>query len=102
MTAITRRDALRGVGAVAAVAGLPTAVAAQPDPLLAGVQDLVNEIRQGLNGSVIMASYWALQSAADRLEALPGVRALPNEHWPMTRATLKKYGHHRALREAPS
>ncbi len=102
---ITRRDALRGAAAVAATGAVPIAAMAssnQTNPLLEGVQALVDEIRQGLNGSVIMASYWALQSAADRLEALPGVRALPNEHWPMTGATLKKYGHHRALRGLPS
>ena len=50
---ITRRDALRGATAAVAVAGLPTAVAAQPDPLLAGVQALVNEIRQGLDAPSI-------------------------------------------------
>ncbi len=78
---LTRRDALMGASAAVAVAGVPTAVAAQPDPLSAGVQALVNEIRQDLGPDVIMGVLWALQEAADRLEALPGIQALANELW---------------------
>ena len=34
----------------------------------------------------------AYLEAADRLEALPGVQAMPSEHWPMRGKTLEKYG----------
>ncbi len=99
---ISRRSALRGAAAAVAVAGVPTSVTAQPDPLRAGVQALVQEIRQGLSGQVIMATYWALQEAADRLEALPGIQAVRCEHWPQEGRTLERYGKMRALRGAPS
>ncbi len=78
---ISRRSALRGAAAAVAVAGVPTSVTAQPDPLRAGVQALVNEIRQDLSGEVTMGELWALQEAADRLEALPGIRPISNESW---------------------
>ena len=87
----TRRNVLKGGGkAIAAVAVLPilstiNPVHAQedvrPDPLREGVQALVNEIRQGLNGNLTTASFSALQQVADRLEALPGIQPLSNEHW---------------------
>ncbi len=78
---ISRRDALMGVTAAVAVAGVPTAVAAQPDPLRAGVQALVNEIRKDLSGEVLCCELWVLQEAADRLEALPGIQTVNNESW---------------------
>ncbi len=83
---ITRRDAMKRGGkavvvAAAAVAAGVSVKAAQPDPLCEGVQALVNEIRQGLKGSVTVASFSALQEAADRLEALPGIQPIPNEIW---------------------
>ena len=78
---ISRRNALLGVSAVVAVAGVPTAVAAHPDPLLAGVQALVNEIRQEMPGNAMAGVHWALHEAADRLEALPGIIPVPNESW---------------------
>ncbi len=98
---ISRRDALLGASAAVAVAGVPTAVAAQPDPLLAGVQALVNDIRQGLDPSTIMAVLWALQEAADRLEALPGIQAVANEWWtPENRDLARRHGMVRVLRLA--
>ncbi len=98
---ITRRDALLGATAAVAVAGVPTAVAAQPDPLLAGVQALVNEIRQDLTPNITSAAHWALQQAADRLEALPGVEALPNEHWEIWRQDFgRRFGPTHVLRPA--
>ncbi len=98
---ISRRDALMGASAAVAVAGVPTAVAAQPDPLLAGVQALVNDIRQGLDPSTIMAVLWALQEAADRLEALPGIQAVANELWtPENRDLTRRHGMVRVLRLA--
>ena len=78
---ISRRGALIGASAAAlAVVGVP-ASAAQPDPLLEGVQSLVNEIRQELPGNAMAAVHWALHEAADRLEALPGITPVPNESW---------------------
>ncbi len=101
MTGITRRDALLGASAAVAVAGVPTALAAQPDPLLAGVQALVNEIRQDLGGELIVATHWALHQAADRLEVLPGVQAVPNEYWVDWRKALgERSGPPRVLRLA--
>ena len=82
---ISRRDALLGATAAVAVAGVPTAMAAQPDQLLAGVQALVNEIRQELSGEVLCCESWVLQEAADRLEALPGIRPINNESWDLWR-----------------
>ena len=89
MSKFSRRTALaRGGQAVAAAAMAMTAgivptpaPAAQPDPLCEGVQALVNEIRQELSGRITMASFWALQEVADRLEALPGIRPVANEGW---------------------
>ena len=96
---ISRRDALMGATAAVAVAGMPTAVAAQPDPLLAGVQALVNEIRQDLSPEVITVAHWALQQAADRLEALPGIQALPNEYWEIWRQDFgRRFGPTHVLR----
>ena len=86
MSRITRRETLAGGGkavaavAVAMTAGVP-AKAARPDPLREGVQALVNEIRQGLSGSITLDSFLRLQEAADRLEALPGIQPVANEHW---------------------
>ena len=103
----TRRNLLKGGGkaiaatAVAMTAGV-SAKAAQPDPLCEGVQALVNEIRQGLNGNTTTASFSALQEAADRLEALPGIRPIPNEiwerYWRPSRARLPYSHGARALR----
>jgi hypothetical protein len=62
-------------------AGVKAALAGEPDPLLAGVQALVNEIRQELSGEVTCGEFWALQEAADRLEALPGIRPINNVSW---------------------
>ncbi len=96
---ISRRDTLMGATAAVAVAGVPMAVGAQPDPLLAGVQALVNEIRQDLGPGVMMAVYWALQEKADRLEALPGIQALANELWtPENRDNARRCGMVQVLR----
>ncbi len=78
---ISRRGALLGASAAVAVVAVPTAVAAQPDPLREGIQALVDEIRHHLPPETIMGTIWALQQAADRLEALPGIQALANELW---------------------
>ena len=103
MTAITRRDALSGAGAAVAVASVPTAVAAQPDPLLAGVQALVNEIRRDLDPKVIVAVHWALQQAADRLEALPGIEAAACGFWTAEHQDCaRRHGLAQILREAGS
>ena len=99
---ISRRDALRGATAAAVVTGAamaPLAIkaagvkaalagdpvlpakAVRPDPLLAGVQALVNEIRRGLSEEVTAGEFWSLQEVAGRLEALPGIQPLRNESW---------------------
>ncbi len=83
---ITRRDAMKRGGkavvvAAAAVAAGVSVKAAQPDPLREGVQALVNEIRQDLDGKIMTSSFWALMEVADRLEALPGIQPIPNENW---------------------
>ena len=94
---ISRRDALMGATAAVAVAGVPTAVAAHPDPLRAGVQALVNEIRQDLGPDVTMGVYWALQEAAD----LPGIQALANELWtPENRDLARRHEMVHVLRSA--
>ena len=96
---ITRRNALMGAGA-AVVAGVPVK-AAQPDPLRMGVQALVNEIRQSLGGHLTVATHWALHQAADRLEALPGIQAVPNEYWDIWRQDFdRRFGPKRVLRLA--
>ena len=98
---ISRRNALMGASAAIAVAGVPTAVASQPDPLREGVQALVNEIRQDLSGQITVASTWALHQAADRLEALPGIEAVPNEYWATWRQDFdRRFGPTRVLRLA--
>ena len=86
MSKLSRRETLaRGGQAVAAAAVAMTAgvsaKAAQPDPLREGVQALVNEIRQDLDGKIMTSSFWALMEVADRLEALPGIQPIPNEDW---------------------
>ena len=83
---ISRRDAMRRAGTAVVVAAAAVTVgvsakAARPDPLCEGVQALVNEIRQGLGGNLTTASFSALQEVADRLEALPDIQPIPNEHW---------------------
>ncbi len=109
---ITRRDALRGAAAIVATGAMPLAAMARgADPLLEGVQALVNEIRQGLDRNVptawngkyrcIADADWALQSAADRLEALPGIEPVINEDWtPRHRVRSTRYGMMRVLRPA--
>ncbi len=62
---ITRRDALMGATAAVAVVAVPTIASAQPDRLREGVQALVQEIRQGLSGQVVMCTFWALQEATE-------------------------------------
>ena len=99
MSAITRRAAFAAVPGIAATVAMP-AIAAQPDPLREGVQALVNEIRQELSGNVVLGSVWVLQEAADRLEALPGIQAIPNEHWARWKPDLARYGGRRTLRLA--
>ena len=70
--AITAPLALKSAGVKVALGG---------DPLRAGVQALVNEIRQELPGNAMAGVHWALHEAADRLEALPGITPVPNESW---------------------
>lgn len=98
---ITRRDALRGAAAIAATGAVPLAANASiqvEDPLRAGVQALVDEIRQGLGRNLTTHSFWALQETADRLEALPGVQPVSNEHWPTWATNLPGYNAIRVLR----
>ena len=80
---LTRRTALLGTAAVASFAA-PLAAAeylAEPDPLREGVQALVNEIRASATSQGVMVSFVALQGAADRLEALPGIEPIRNVEW---------------------
>ena len=105
---ITRRAALRGAVAIAVTAVPMAALAStnRADPLREGVQALVNEIRRGLDPNVptawsgksrcIADADWALQQAADRLEALPGIEAVINE--PRYSARCTRYGMMRVLR----
>ena len=105
---VSRRAALTGATTAIALAAIPIAAAATTEPdaedrLRAGVQALVKEIRQGLSGQVVMCTFWALQEVADRLEALPGVQAVANEHW--TAEDYARANHHemvRVLRRVPS
>ena len=104
---ITRRSVLATgaaaitTAAVTAPLAVKAALAAQPDPLLAGVQALVNEIRRDLSPEVITVAHWALQQVADRLEALPGVQALPNEYWEIWRQDFgRRFGPTHVLRPA--
>ncbi len=106
---LTRRDALATGAAALTTAAIATplaikaALAAQPDPLLVGVQALVDEIRQDLSGELKVAAHWALHQAADRLEALPGIEAVPNEYWGDWRKALgDRSGPTRVLRGLPS
>ena len=104
---ITRRSALAtGAAAIttaAITAPLATkaALGAQPDPLLAGVQALVNEIRRDLDPNVMAGVHWALQQAADRLEALPGIEAVASEYWTGEyQEDARRHGLARVLRPA--
>ena len=100
---ITRRDALMGAAAVAATGAVPVAAMAKStaqDPLREGVQALVNEIRQGHLPITTTHAFWALQEAADRLEALPGIQAVPNEHWTIWRKDMGRWKSPRMLRPA--
>ena len=92
-----------GATAAAAVVVVPTIAAAQPDRLREGVQALVNEIRQGLSGQVLMCQYWVLHEAADRLEALPGIEPVPGNFWTAEDQERSfRYGRVRALRGVAS
>lgn len=80
-------------------AGVKAALSIHPDLLLAGVQTLVREIRQELPGSIIVRAEWALQEVADRLEALPGIEVVSNEHWDIWRQDFdRRFGPTRNLR----
>ena len=73
------------------------------DPLRAGVQALVNEIRRDLSGEVMAAVHWALQQAADRLEALPGIEAVACEFWTAEyQDCARRHGLAQVLRGLPS
>ena len=80
---ITRRDALRGTAAATAAMAVPAALthAAARDPLLEGVQALVQMIRADLPRGIMGATFDALQQATDYLETLPGIQPVPNETW---------------------
>ena len=105
---ISRRTILTGASAaLIATTAAPlvahAAQAAQPAELRVGVQALVREIRQGLSGQIVMCTFWALQEVADRLEALPGVQAVANEHWTTEDyARANRHGMVRVLRGAGS
>ncbi len=100
---ISRRGALLGASAAVAVAGVPTAVAAQPDPLREGIQALVSEIRRDLDPHLMAGVHWALQQAADRLEALPGIEAVASEFWTAEyQADARRHGLAQVLRGLPS
>ena len=117
---ITRRDALWGAAAAAVVTVAITAPLAVKSArvkaalagdramglaqqLREGVQALVDEIRQDLGGQVVMGSYWALQQAADRLEALPGIEALPSQYWTAEyQDCARRHGLAQILRRVPS
>ena len=64
----------------AAVAAVPVAPPVA-DPLREGVQALVDEIRGPAAEKGVFISFVALQEAADRLEALPGIKAVRNDMW---------------------
>ena len=100
-----------GVAAIVATAtGVPLAIKAAGvkaalagDPLRAGVQALVNEIRRDLSGEVMAAVHWALQQAADRLEVLPGIEAVACEFWTAEHQDdARRYGLAQVLRGLPS
>ena len=117
---ITRRDALLGVTAAAVVTGAITSplaiksagvkVALAGDPAMSpaqqlreGVQALVNEIRRDLDPNVMAGVHWALQQAADRLEALPGIEAVPSEFWTAEyQDCARRHGLAQVLRGLPS
>ena len=109
---ITRRSAL-ATGAAAIVttatvvplaikaAGVKAALAG--DPLRAGVQALVNEIRGDLDPKIMAGVHWALQQAADRLEALPGIEAVACEFWTAEyQDCARRHGLAQILRRVPS
>lgn len=79
MKTIPRRAAL--LGACASVATLLTkAEAVAENPQLAGIQALVSNLRN-VDRSTPMCVYVAFQETADRLETLPGIVPVKNEHW---------------------
>lgn len=100
---ITRRDALLGATAAAAVtgaatiplamkaAGVKAALAGKADPLREGVQALVDEIRRDLDPDIAASTFWALQEAADRLETLPGIQPVPNEFWERWKPDIARF-----------
>ena len=111
---ITRRTALAGGAAAITTAAITAplalkagatkaALAARPDPLRDGVQALVNEIRRDLGPNVMAGIHWALQQAADRLEALPGIEAVPSEFWTAEyQDCARRHGLAQVLRGVPS
>ena len=76
---ISRRDALMGAGAAAALAGVPGAVQAEY-PQLEYIQALVSDLRN-VGGSTPMCVCVAFQETADRLETLPGIVPVANPEW---------------------
>ncbi len=115
MTDMTRRDALLGATAAAVVtgaitaplaikaAGVKAALGGEPNPLREGVQALVNEIRRDLDPGVKAGIHWALQQAADRLEALPGIEAVTCEFWTAEyQDDARRHGLAQVLRGLPS
>ena len=103
---LSRRTALLGGAAVVSV-GAPAAMAyrnrAEPNPLREGVQALVNEIRRDLGPNVMAGIHWALQQAADRLEALPGIEAVACEFWTAEyQDDARRHGLAQVLRRLPS
>ena len=87
---ISRRNALLGAGAAAAVAGVP-AVAQAGDPNLSEIQALVSDLRN-CDRHLMTAVYFAFQEVADRLEALPGIVPVPNEIWKRQEVPWGKHG----------
>ena len=85
---ISRRGALLGASAVAAVAGVPVGVQVESQQL-ATIQALVADLRQ-VGGNTPMCVFVAFQETADRLEALPGIVPVPNEKWHAFKCRLNK------------
>ncbi len=102
-TALATGAAAITTAAITAPIAIKAALAARPDPLRDGVQALVNEIRRDLGPNVIAGVHWALQQAADRLEALPGIEAVASEFWTAEyQDDARRHGQAQVLRGLPS
>ena len=80
MKNLSRRQALRGATAAAAIAAVPVTAVAN-DPLREGVQALVDELRGPAPEKTTLGDFFHLHEVADRLEALPGIEPVRNDMW---------------------